>query len=924
MGTATTFTELIAAPESEKVFLCEVKPGELVTNFTLTAGKTYTYELAYPNETVTLADGTTETIRKAVAACELDGAALTDKDQEPGVTLTYAASGSSGITVADDPDIDFGTGNFTLVWRGSLPDWTPVQTNIFGKYSAGGEGYALWMQDANPGILKVYVHTTNYVSTVTHSITDGVVAEIAAVVIRETASVAGSVTIYVDGVQLGEVVVIGAAAPDSVDNTDPLYVCGERSGIRYASTTQFAATFNRALTAAEVLDLYRNGINYADKWGSQTVLTSGTLTVGKRYRIDDWITDDDFTNVGGANVDGTEFVATGTTPTHWAHSSTVRETGVTLALEPEGITLADWQDSSTNNLDATYPVAGCTPVEHPINLVETNAGSYWHDTDDSLLYVHPPDDGSPNHHTVIAYFWVYFATKGIVLNSQYYEPYIAQNGIPSISQESQSIHWGASQISSGAVVLLNSRGYFDQIAKRWIWNNKDIRILLGGDALAYAEYTSLFAGKIMQADYTKTDFTVSIQSKAFALLRKLPINNFWTSTWANLHASAEGKPIPYYWGSYNAAQAPIVTCINTAYGASQYQFKICDCTFHAIKSITQVYIDYGAGAGWQTIAHANEDLANGTFTITAASFVLGTSRVKVAFEGYHSGGVLIDGAPELVEDLLLNQCGYAVADLNAASFTASREISSCSLNVAIETETSTLSIIETVCQSDLAFFDEDGSGSLRYRSWSPAISATAPVVAKEDILAPPQIIDDTSKLFWKVRVGYSWQGALNEYLYTEASHDPSKYKYGRKDSLDFKTYLRSKADADELAGRLNWITRNPSPIISMQLKAGMIDKLLGDRMWVTLARAPFGTVGGYDEREFEIISKDVSCFPLFVTLRGRDAMEFGADVGFWMGDSAPAWAAATAQEKEDSGFWADDNGLCLTADAASLNKSLWW
>jgi hypothetical protein len=94
--------------------------------------------------------------------------------------------------------------------------------------------------------------------------------------------------------------------------------------------------------------------------------------------------------------------------------------------------------------------------------------------------------------------------------------------------------------------------------------------------------------------------------------------------------------MPYYWGVYSEAQAPIVTCINTAYAANTYQFKICDCAFHAIKSITQVYVDLGTGAGWTAQAHANEDLTNGTFTINNGSFVLGTSRVKVAFEGYHS------------------------------------------------------------------------------------------------------------------------------------------------------------------------------------------------------------------------------------------------------------------------------------------------
>mgnify|MGYP001559254228 CR=1 FL=1 len=882
MGTETTFAGLIAAPESEKVFLCEVKPAELVTNFTLTAGKTYTYELSYLNETVTLADASTETIRKVVNACELDGTALTAKtsiatvegtagtywhdamnsllyvhppdDGSPNhhtviayfwvyfatkgivldnpacliyksVTLTGAASGSSGITVADDADIDFGTGNFTLVWKGSQPNWIPATSTefIFKSQNAANR----WTFYAGGASKFKYYHaktggtTVDIETTGIHSIADGTTVELTAVIVRETALADGSIAFYINGV-LFETVTIPAGTPADISNSGSLQLMSDSigSGTRKAGTVLHSYAFNRALSAAEVLSVYNTGIAVADKWGNQTTPTPGCV----------------------------------------------------LALDPVGIQQAGWLDSSTNDLDASWPAEATLDPDYAL----------------------------------------------------YYEPYIAENGIPSLSQESQQIHWGASQISSGSVVLQNGRGFFDQIAKRWIWNNKDAKILLGGDSLAYGEYTCLFAGKVMQSTFTKENLTLDIESKSFALLRSLPINNFWTSTWANLDPQVEGKPIPYYWGSYSALQAPVVTCINSAYAASTYQFKICDCAFHAIKSITQVYVDLGAGAGWATIAHANEDLTNGTFTINSASFILGTSRVKVAFEGYHVASVLIDGAPEFVEDLLTNQCGYVAADLNAASFTASKTISSCTLNVAIENETSALTIIETACQSDLAFFDEDGAGLLRYRTWEPTTSGTLPVLAKEDILEPPEIVDDTSRLFWKVKVGYSWQGAVDEYLYTEASNDGSRYKYGRSDYLTIGTYLRSKADADQLAGRLNWVSRDPSPVISVALKAGQIDKTLGDKIKVTLARAPYQTAGGYDERVFEIISKDVSCFPLFVSLRGRDLMDFGNNVGFWMAATAPDWATATAQEKEDSGFWCDANGYCLTADTASLNKSLWW
>jgi hypothetical protein len=162
------------------------------------------------------------------------------------------------------------------------------------------------------------------------------------------------------------------------------------------------------------------------------------------------------------------------------------------------------------------------------------------------------------------------------------------------------------------------------------------------------------------------------------------------------------------------------------------------------------------------------------------------------------------------------------------------------------------------------------------------------------------------------------------HLYTEASENESKYRYGMDNYLTIDTYLRSKVDADALVSRLIWIMGNPSSIITLLLKAGQILKTLGDKLKVTLERAPFAIAGGYGERTFEIVQRDISCFPLQVTLRARDLADWGNDVGFWMADTAPDWASATAQERDDSGFWCDEQGCCLTADQTSKNKSRWW
>lgn len=51
--------------------------------------------------------------------------------------------------------------------------------------------------------------------------------------------------------------------------------------------------------------------------------TSGSLIVGQKYYISDFNAGDDFTNVGGTNVTGAIFTATGTTPTTYSNGSTL-------------------------------------------------------------------------------------------------------------------------------------------------------------------------------------------------------------------------------------------------------------------------------------------------------------------------------------------------------------------------------------------------------------------------------------------------------------------------------------------------------------------------------------------------------------------------------------------------------------------------
>lgn len=90
------------------------------------------------------------------------------------------------------------------------------------------------------------------------------------------------------------------------------------------------AWFNRALDAAGISNLLSNGVEAPDQQASMATISSGSLTVGNRYRIT--AAGGTFTGVGAAdNNVGTEFIATGTTPT-WG-TGTLISIGAMLAFD---------------------------------------------------------------------------------------------------------------------------------------------------------------------------------------------------------------------------------------------------------------------------------------------------------------------------------------------------------------------------------------------------------------------------------------------------------------------------------------------------------------------------------------------------------------------------------------------------------------
>ncbi len=95
--------------------------------------------------------------------------------------------------------------------------------------------------------------------------------------------------------------------------------------IYYTDTTEaakelvFSGTAHLTAFTREAISYKLYGPSYDETWATKGV---GPLVVGQIYEITNYVSDDDFTNVGAsANETGEIFTATGTTPTKWTNFS---------------------------------------------------------------------------------------------------------------------------------------------------------------------------------------------------------------------------------------------------------------------------------------------------------------------------------------------------------------------------------------------------------------------------------------------------------------------------------------------------------------------------------------------------------------------------------------------------------------------------
>ena len=275
--------------------------------------------------------------RTALNVYGKDDADPKDTTRAPAPYLLFdgATSGARASTALGTPGDGLGTGTTPWTFRKLIKIPTAAATKgieIWSSTSAGSgySGYCLQFLLHSTDLIRINLANntgTNrrYLSTTG----TGIVAQYAGKWVAICVTYLGdgvAPLVYINGVVRATTETTGGSAPAwNAGFNDDYAVSGTvDGGSLWQGPMVPSAPILGAWSDAEVLEWAQTGLPptwCAGKTGSMVPQTSGTLTIGRKYRIT--ASGGTFTGVGAANNSvGTEFVATGTAPT-WSTGAVI-------------------------------------------------------------------------------------------------------------------------------------------------------------------------------------------------------------------------------------------------------------------------------------------------------------------------------------------------------------------------------------------------------------------------------------------------------------------------------------------------------------------------------------------------------------------------------------------------------------------------
>jgi hypothetical protein len=573
--------------------------------------------------------------------------------------------------------------------------------------------------------------------------------------------------------------------------------------------------------------------------------------------------------------------------------------------------------------------------------VDAAAGGWYWDEANDLLYVRTTGGGDPDTYTAYqAMVTFYAATMPVTLAAGangtpiYYHPWLAGE-LPTSVQEVGDLVFGHKTLAGGTIALTNAHKFWNTVVASdsdYIWTNKTVKLLVGGNynglSLSYSEYAAIATMLVEDVAADEHVCTVTLKPLGRQTEIQLPVTPYFESSYPRLGEGVRGTHKALIWGR---VQCPADLTDTDLYGTwtiadSAYQ------TLYAVHAVHAVSKTTGTRHGLTAGVHYTSDLTACTVTITDATYIWTEYAIEVEVTGKIGGtrGYLSTFS-EITKDIIQTYLGADSAQVDNAAFTQAGIDAPEELAVYLKERRSLASILSTTEDgfaslegSVLGTVQQTLSGLWTCWIWDPRYDASTIVNLRKEDFAMFRPMPKTETVYTAVRTFYNQHHHTLEWPVFSRTDLRRQYLTDSREQLDRYTYLRQPADAEALAHRVLFIASTQSTDVEFQERgAKLAQALAGDKVLVTFDPAPSVT-GAYTARPLEVLRLEKGYSPqLTVVGRFGDLAALSLEYGEWSDASAPAWASASAAQKDSQGFWCDANGQPDAGDPTSADQSVW-
>ena len=489
--------------------------------------------------------------------------------------------------------------------------------------------------------------------------------------------------------------------------------------------------------------------------------------------------------------------------------------------------------------------------------VEATASTFWHDYYNNKLYVHMAAGDDPVNYFVEGAFWLYFTSfkqfaYKMVFNGNNYLPYFEASDVPNVSQSISRLFEGNTTFSSGTIRLKNPRMagglyYWDARYGLYTWENRPLRILMGGPSFTYSQFDYYMSGLVNNVDCGDKDIVFDFRDPRSGLSCQLPPNFFTSTAYPNADPNILNQRIPFFMGTIPASVGFVPPCVDT----TKHRYQLQDGRMKGSETVYKGTTLLTGGTDYYV------DYQRGRITLSKTLTLNDSDKIKVSFSGaVNSADESYENGAEQYRYLMTTWLGLAHSELNLDSIYRTKALRTQAVCTGLTGEVSSDDVIRSLEHSVQAYSFQDAQARIGLRVLGTTAPSSSPLVQAsmiaDDTLRCQRGLDQTAAV---ITVYYNRDFSKdNAWSVVTLTRSQDIWQKRAVDDLDpFYTNLTGASDAQDcLSAISDALARKPVKFSTSQI---LFYTQPGDIILMTRSRFP-GVTGLADALPVIVLSID--------------------------------------------------------------------